>query len=108
MRYTGERALAARPPSAPRSRAFRRASPTPLPAGNKAFAVLQAFPAAITAEEADPFLMCDHFGPTPSTGLAKHADEFPVGWHPHRGMDICTCVHEPNQLPPSRVLVNAY
>jgi redox-sensitive bicupin YhaK (pirin superfamily) len=60
------------------------------PTGNKNFAVLQAFPAALTAEEADPFLMCDHFGPTPSDGAAKHADDFPVNWHPHRGMDICT------------------
>lgn len=42
---------------------------TTYPTGNKNFAVLSSFPAALTAEEADPFLMCDEFGPTPSAGM---------------------------------------
>eukprot|EP01006_Ploeotia_vitrea_P029715 TRINITY_DN6219_c0_g1_i1.p1 TRINITY_DN6219_c0_g1~~TRINITY_DN6219_c0_g1_i1.p1 ORF type:complete len:339 (+),score=-15.41 TRINITY_DN6219_c0_g1_i1:67-1083(+) len=67
---------------------------TTYPTGNKNFAVIQSFPAAITAEESDPFLMCDHFGPTVSTGKAKHPDEYPIGWHPHRGMDILTYLIE--------------
>jgi hypothetical protein len=29
------------------------------PTGNPNFSVLQAFPAAFTADETDPFLMCD-------------------------------------------------
>ena len=49
--------------------------------------VNQAFPSAIPAEQADPFLMCDHFELV-SAGLAKHEDDFPVAWHPHRGFDI--------------------
>jgi len=67
-----------------------RRGKTVYPTGNKEFAVVQAFPSAFSEEESDPFLMCDHFGPTISKGLAKHPDEFPVNWHPHRGMDICT------------------
>ena len=77
---------------------------------------MQAFPAAISAEEADPFLMCDHFGPTVSEGnfenkkfwilfiksstvilslgIETDPDKFPVGWHPHRGMDILTYMVE--------------
>ena len=47
----------------------------------------QAFPSAIPADEADPFLMCDYFS-MESQGLAKHEDDFPVNWHPHRGFDI--------------------
>jgi redox-sensitive bicupin YhaK (pirin superfamily) len=47
----------------------------------------QAFPSSIPAEEADPFLMCDYFE-MESKGLAKHEDDFPVNWHPHRGFDI--------------------
>ena len=39
--------------------------------GDPNFSVLQAFPAAISAEEADPFLMCDHFGPVRSDGTAS-------------------------------------
>lgn len=50
--------------------------------------VRQAFPSAIPAEEADPFLMCDNYAfPTPP-GATFGEDEFPVEWHPHRGMDI--------------------
>ena len=59
------------------------------PTGDKSFAVMQAFPAAVSVEEADPFLMSDHFGPTQSPGLSP-PDSYPVGWHPHAGMDICT------------------
>ena len=60
------------------------------PTGDKNFAVMQSFPSAISAEEADPFLMCDRFGPKLSKGLASHEDEFPIGWHPHRGQDVVT------------------
>ena len=37
--------------------------------------------------------MCDFFGPTASEGLSG-VDEYPVGWHPHRGFDICTYLTE--------------
>lgn len=60
------------------------------PTGNKDFKVMQPFPSAVSAEEADPFLMCDEFGPAPSKGRAKDPDSFQVGWHPHIGMDIMT------------------
>ena len=49
--------------------------------------------AGLTETESDPFLMCDFFGPTASTGLSG-VDEYPVGWHPHRGFDICTYLTE--------------
>ena len=90
--------------------------------GDPNFSVLQAFPAAISAEDADPFLMCDHFGPVRSDGSRHHVllpiffhgkyniryvcvyncmvgvetdpDKFPIGWHPHRGMDILTYMVE--------------
>eukprot|EP00808_Paulinella_micropora_P000475 g60663.t1 len=67
-----------------------RAAGKTYPTGNKNFAVMQPWPHAFSAEEADPFLMCDEFGPTLSKGLVTDEDEFPVGWHPHRGMDIMT------------------
>ena len=52
--------------------------------------VHQAFgPSGFSAEDADPFLMCDHYARV-STGVAVHEDDFPVDWHPHRGMDILT------------------
>ena len=60
------------------------------PTGDPNFSVLQAFPAGFTAAEADPFLMCDEFGPAVSTGMVDDPDEFPVDWHPHRGMDLLT------------------
>ena len=50
---------------------------------------MQAFPAALSAEEADPFLMADFFDSV-SDGVEADPDAFPIGWHPHRGMDICT------------------
>ncbi|CAM9504476.1 unnamed protein product, partial [Ectocarpus fasciculatus] len=62
------------------------------PTGDPRFAVMQAFPSAFSAEESDPFLMCDHYGPTVSKGAVADPDEFPVGWHPHRGMDICSYI----------------
>jgi len=66
-----------------------RASEITYPTGSKSFAVLQAFPAAFSPEESDPFLMCDEFGPTVSSGEFA-PDDFPVGWHPHRGQDLLT------------------
>ena len=72
-----------------KSLGIRNASKT-FPTGDPSFAVQQAFPAGFTSEESDPFLMMDYFGPVVSKGLAKGDDAFPVGWHPHRGMDICT------------------
>lgn len=73
--------------------ALRQASLT-YPTGRKTFSVMQAFPAGLTAEEADPFLMLDFFGPTKSAGVRAHADDYQVGWHPHRGMDIVTYIRE--------------
>jgi redox-sensitive bicupin YhaK (pirin superfamily) len=58
------------------------------PTGDPSFSVLQAFPSGVA--DSDPFLMCDHFGPTPSKGKIEDPDRFPVQWHPHRGMDILT------------------
>ena len=55
--------------------------------------VNQAFPNPIPAEEADPFLMCDNFAMM-SEGKASHEDEFPVGWHPHRGMDLLSYIKQ--------------
>ena len=61
-----------------------------LPTGDPKFSVNQAFPAAFDEFESDPFLMCDHWGPVRSKGKAKDPDEFPVNWHPHRGIDLLT------------------
>ena len=54
--------------------------------------VKQAFPSAIPSEQSDPFLMCDYFDVVETEGKAKHEDDFPVNWHPHRGMDIATYI----------------
>mmetsp|Transcript_20579 Transcript_20579/g.29520 ORF Transcript_20579/g.29520 Transcript_20579/m.29520 type:complete len:310 (+) Transcript_20579:85-1014(+) len=62
------------------------------PTGDPKFSVMQPFPSAFSAKEADPFLMCDYFGPTTSTGKETDPDNFPIGWHPHRGMDILTYI----------------
>ena len=59
------------------------------PTGDPKFSVMQAFPGEFSAQLTDPFLMCDFFGPA-RMAKASHPDEFPVDWHPHRGMDICT------------------
>jgi redox-sensitive bicupin YhaK (pirin superfamily) len=71
-----------------------RKSKVAYPTGRKDFAVMQTFPAAVSTEEADPFLMCDLFGPTLSHGVEKDPDTYPVDWHPHRGMDIATYIVE--------------
>lgn len=63
------------------------------PTGNPNFSVKQAFPSAFSAEEADPFLMCDEIGPKEGY-LASSPDDFPVSWHPHRGMDIVTYIRQ--------------
>jgi len=63
---------------------------TTYPTGKKDFAVWQPFPSAFVENETDPFLMCDEFGPTLSTGIIEDPDTFQVDWHPHRGMDIVT------------------
>ena len=44
-------------------------------------------PATPAAEDADPFLMCDNFAFAPEKAKFGE-DDFPIGWHPHRGMDI--------------------
>jgi len=52
--------------------------------------VKQAFPSGIPSKESDPFLMCDYFDMMETKGKAEHEDDFPIGWHPHRGFDIAT------------------
>lgn len=64
------------------------------PSGDPKFSVMQPFPAGIPAEKSDPFLMCDRFGPTVSKGVTSNPDEFPMAWHPHRGMDILSYITE--------------
>lgn len=53
-------------------------------------AVEQAFPAALSTAEADPFLLCDYFNIVEEDGPATDPDDFPVDWHPHRGFDIAS------------------
>ena len=50
-----------------RVKVVRKAQKT-FPTSDKSFGVMQSFPNPIPAEESDPFLMCDHFGPSPSKG----------------------------------------
>lgn len=64
------------------------------PTGDKNFVVMQPFPAAVSKEESDPFLMCDEIGPSVSKGRIDDPDSFPVAWHPHIGMDIMTYLKE--------------
>lgn len=52
--------------------------------------VQQAFPTGIPSKESDPFLMCDYFNMAEIK--ASHEDDFPIGWHPHRGMDIASYI----------------
>ena len=54
--------------------------------------VQQAFPSGIPSKESDPFLMCDYFNMAETK--ATHEDDFPIGWHPHRGMDIASYVRK--------------
>lgn len=58
------------------------------PTGDPKFSVMQPFPSTFPPEESDPFLMCDEIGPIVSKGKRDDPDDFPVGWHPHLGMDI--------------------
>lgn len=53
--------------------------------------VQQPWPSAFTAEETDPFLMCDDYT-FEAEGVAQHEDEFPVDWHPHRGIDVVSYI----------------
>lgn len=71
-----------------------RAATVAHPTGDPHFSVMQAFPSAVSAEEADPFLMCDEIGPLVTKFGPSGEDEFPVGWHGHLGMDICTYMRE--------------
>eukprot|EP00930_Biecheleria_cincta_P045774 TRINITY_DN31548_c0_g1_i1.p1 TRINITY_DN31548_c0_g1~~TRINITY_DN31548_c0_g1_i1.p1 ORF type:complete len:308 (-),score=46.09 TRINITY_DN31548_c0_g1_i1:47-970(-) len=75
-----------------------RAARTAHPTGDPSFAVKQCMPGAFAEAESDPFLMCDEFGPTVSTGA--HGDDsdegFDVAWHPHHGMDILSYMVEGN------------
>lgn len=71
-----------------------RKAQTAHPTGDPKFEVQQAFPHPVSAEEADPFLMLDHFGPEVSKGRIEDPDEFPVGWHPHKGQDVLTYLIE--------------
>ena len=63
-----------------------RATPT----GDPSFVVQQSMPGPVSEEEADPFLMCDEFGPTVSQGAHGTDSDggFTVPWHPHHGMEI--------------------
>ena len=58
----------------------------------------QSMPSIVSEAEADPFLMCDEFGPTPSRKAYGNDtdDGFDVAWHPHHGMDILSYMVEGN------------
>merc|ERR1719277_1258451 len=75
---------------------YIRDAKTAHPTGDPSFEVKQCFPAAVPEDEADPFLMCDEFGPMPSKrAYGNDSDEgFDVGWHPHHGMDILSYIVE--------------
>lgn len=72
------------------------------PTGEASFKVFQPFPNALSAEMADPFLMCDEWGESRKTLGETAIDEGPphsvgtphVGWHPHRGFDILSYIKE--------------
>lgn len=53
--------------------------------------VNQPFPSSLAPEITDPFLMCDDYSFV-SEGLAQSPDDFPVDWHPHRGMDVVSYI----------------
>eukprot|EP00401_Gymnodinium_catenatum_P079766 CAMPEP_0117477850 /NCGR_PEP_ID=MMETSP0784-20121206/11039_1 /TAXON_ID=39447 /ORGANISM="" /LENGTH=331 /DNA_ID=CAMNT_0005272173 /DNA_START=13 /DNA_END=1005 /DNA_ORIENTATION=+ len=75
---------------------YVRDARTAHPTGDPSFAVKQCMPGAVPEDESDPFLMCDEFGPTPSSGA--HGDDsdegFDVAWHPHHGMEILSYMIE--------------
>lgn len=75
---------------------YIRDAKTAHPTGDPSFEVKQCMPAAVPEDEADPFLMCDEFGPTLSKGAhGNDSDQgFDVGWHPHHGMDILSYIVE--------------
>lgn len=75
---------------------YVKAAQTAYPTGNPDFSVKQCFPSVIPESEADPFLMCDEFGPVVSSGAyGNDTDEgFDVPWHPHHGMDILSYIVE--------------
>jgi redox-sensitive bicupin YhaK (pirin superfamily) len=73
----------------------RAAAKKTYPTGDPSFSVMKAFPAGISAKNADPFLMADYFSRIASQ------DEFPIGWHPHVGMDICTYLRQGGSAFPS-------
>jgi redox-sensitive bicupin YhaK (pirin superfamily) len=58
------------------------------PTGNPNFSTMQAFPSGLSYELVDPMLMCDYFTFTADQNYSK--GKFPIDWHPHAGMDICT------------------
>ena len=84
--------------AAPARMAIRyvRNSNTAHPTGDPSFAVQQCIPGVVPEAEADPFLMCDEFGPTPSKGAYPDDSDagFDVPWHPHHGMDILSYMVE--------------
>lgn len=73
-----------------------RPARTAMPTGDPSFVVKQCMHGAFAEAESDPFLMCDEFGPTVSTGAyGDDSDEgFDVAWHPHHGMDILSYIVE--------------
>lgn len=54
--------------------------------------VNQAFPGGVPSDQSDPFLMCDYYDAITDSPEAKNEDDFPIGWHPHRGFDIASYI----------------
>ena len=81
---------------APMTVKYVKPAQTAYPTGNPDFAVKQCFPSVVSERDADPFLMCDEFGPVVSRGaFGNDTDEgFDVPWHPHHGMDILSYIVE--------------
>ena len=91
-----EAAEAAAPARSVMAIRYVRNSNTAHPTGDPSFAVQQCIPGVVPEAEADPFLMCDEFGPTPSKGAYPDDSDagFDVPWHPHHGMDILSYMVE--------------